>query len=1071
MEHYTSGNIALGGNVNANAGTATLTSAGNITQSGGILNAVTLTGSSTNATTLGQANTLTNLAAFSANGLTLNDSAGGLNITGAVTGGTGAASLTTTGGVLALASNNVSGVGVTLNGTGVTSSGGTVNGGSGDILVNAATGAINLAGVLTTTSNSATAVKVHNASTVALSNVTAGATGTVVIGVADITGAVTQTGVINTGTLTGNTTNAVTLTNANVLTNLGAFTSTGLNVTDSTGGLTVGGAVNSGAGATTITTNGGGNVTLTSTINSGTTTQINAGGSINGAGLITTATADLNAASGIGNATAVNLAASTITADTTSGNLVLNNALGTAVTANSVTTGSGSVAYNQTGGGALTLAGPLTATTTASITNANANITNNSTITGSTGVTVNAGTGTITNASSITNGGGASTGAINLVADDMVLTGTITAGSGAVSLLASSATTTIGVGGGAGVLSLGQAELNTITTSGGLTVGRNSGAATDGTLTVATLTSPTGLTGGGFTLKNSGDVALTGALTYNATNATTNNLNITSTAANITGGGAELLNTTGGAGNIVLTSYDDIGSPANPIHIGTNVAGLVTNSNNSGDIYIHKTGALNIAGVTNLGGSASFISTGNVTQSGAIVTKDLIVKTLNNSGASIILSNAGNDVDTIDFRSRNAADTVKSTGQLTFFDADGFNVVQASGGGIDFSSNGPITLSTLTLGTPASLDIDAGAGDIVLTTSGDITVEGPGQLLGRNITLNLANNVVFKGGVPTNPNYVPTQNNDLLVQATGNITINADHFVIQGGETQGLSNTTLKNDSIIKAGGTLTVNTTQSNAMDPLSGDFEVLGGTVNFAPGATNSVAQANAFITANAINLNVDGDLRIWAGDVTHAGGGSNMNGSASAIIQATNGKGVTVRDDMHIKGGTVDAGGTNSNAFAVFDPITKLNVKVGKNLILEGGSGPGIVNASILNSGEIALDIGSTFAPLASTKVIGAKTYQEGLILIGGKGSGLFDFNDNPLTENAYPITWTLHKGAGFTIDTSGTGGDAFIQSLAPRSVDSSLYGYLLFSIDRESTGKTDRAASDQGNFSHEEATSCN
>jgi hypothetical protein len=128
--------------------------------------------------------------------------------------------------------------------------------------------------------------------------------------------------------------------------------------------------------------------------------------------------------------------------------------------------------------------------------------------------------------------------------------------------------------------------------------------------------------------------------------------------------------------------------------------------------------------------------------------------------------------------------------------------------------------------------------------------------------------------------------------------------------------------------------------------------------------------------------------------------------------------------------------------------------------------------LNSGEIKLNVG-TDATKPATVTIGSQTYPKGIILVGGSGSGRFDFNNNPLTENAYPISWTLYNGGQFTIDSAGGAlvGDAFIQSLAPRSVDSSLYGYLLFSIDRESTGKNGRAATDQSNFKRVEATSCN
>ncbi len=244
---------------------------------------------------------------------------------------------------------------------------------------------------------------------------------------------------------------------------------------------------------------------------------------------------------------------------------------------------------------------------------------------------------------------------------------------------------------------------------------------------------------------------------------------------------------------------------------------------------------------------------------------------------------------------------------------------------------------------------------------------------------------------------------------------------------------------------------------------------------GTNNAEAQANAFITANTLDLTVHGNFYMTGGVTTQTGAGTTATGSASAIIQAVNGKKIKVDGDMVLTGGTVINGSTSkSNAFAELDPISTLNLQVGNNLILVGGTGPGFVSASIVNSGEIDLDVGRNL-PLTSgnTVVIGGKTYKSGIILVGGKGSGRFDFNNNVLTENAYPISWTIANGGEFTIDTTTAGanaGDAFMQSLAPRGVDSSLYGYLLFAIDRESTGKSKRSTTDQGNFKAE-AGSCN
>ncbi len=436
--------------------------------------------------------------------------------------------------------------------------------------------------------------------------------------------------------------------------------------------------------------------------------------------------------------------------------------------------------------------------------------------------------------------------AINLLADVMTLdAGTIQGGSGAVSIKANSAGQTISLG-GAGGFDLDQAELNSVTTTGGLTVGGSS--THTALLTVGALASPTGLgaTGGGFTITNGGDIALTGSVVYNATAG--NSLNIAAgtsgTSGNITGNGSELLDTTtAGGGNIVLTAFNDIGSAANRIHIGSNLNsgvvgtnGLVlhsTDAANGGKEYINKAGALNLVSVTNISNDPAnrsltdILTTGTVSQTGAINLGrdgDLVVKTLNNPGADINLNNFANDVGAVNFLSRNAGDTANASGQLIFYDdANGFSVVQAAGGGITFKSTGPITLSTLTLGTPATLNIDAGNGDISLSTTGNITIEGPGQLLARNINLDLANTVTFSGGV-SGSNYVATQNNDLTVKATGDITINADVFTVIGGKTQGTNSEPIgpggkpliSSNAIIDAGGTLKITT---------AGDFNVIGG------------------------------------------------------------------------------------------------------------------------------------------------------------------------------------------------------------------------------------------------------
>ena len=279
-----SGDITVSGTVASGSASIGLTSTGAITESGGgrVSTSGTLTTSSVGGTTLVGANTVSGLNATNTGGgdVSLTNSAspltltginetgsgsvavsnsGGITLGGTVSAGIGSVTLTDASGAVALGPYDVIGSGVTLEGAGITqAAGSTVVAGSGDILVDGGGGAIDMAGELTTTSNSSAAVTVRNATTVALPGITTGASGgTTTIGAGDIIGAVSQSGstAIATGTLTGDTSGTVTLTNANALATLWAFTSNGLSL-DDTSPLTIDGVLNGGAGGVNLTSSG-----------------------------------------------------------------------------------------------------------------------------------------------------------------------------------------------------------------------------------------------------------------------------------------------------------------------------------------------------------------------------------------------------------------------------------------------------------------------------------------------------------------------------------------------------------------------------------------------------------------------------------------------------------------------------------------------------------------------------------------------------------------------------------------------------------------------------------------------
>ena len=339
--------ITLDGAVNGNGGDVTLTATGGIGQNAsGVVNTTgKLTGgSSAGNVTLDQGNTVANLGAFNvASGtFTLNDTTGGLNVTGAVTtNGTGLASITTTGGNLAVTTGSVAGLGVTLtttgNGNGITLNGG-INGNAGDVTLKSAS---------------------------LISQ--------------------TATGLINTtGTLTGSAATSAILDQGNAVANLGAFTTNGtFTLVDAySSGLTVTGVVTTNkAGDASISNTGsitidgtsphsgsvtGSNITLTTTtsgsniILNGYVTDANVGTvTLNSAGDISqningviTATNLVGSTGSTGTTTAGLYSANNLIANlgtfTTHGDFALKDTLGAGLNVTgTVNSGTGSVVLNS----------------------------------------------------------------------------------------------------------------------------------------------------------------------------------------------------------------------------------------------------------------------------------------------------------------------------------------------------------------------------------------------------------------------------------------------------------------------------------------------------------------------------------------------------------------------------------------------------------------------------------------------------------------------------------------------------------------------------------------------------
>ncbi|MDK9704024.1 MAG: hypothetical protein OEL20_12885, partial [Sulfuritalea sp.] len=809
------------------------------------------------------------------------------------------------------------------------------------------------------------------------------------------------------------------------------------------GNILISGSTDGTAGAAVETLTaiaGTGNVSFVGPVGSGTrlgaitissATDLGFSGSVSVASLAQSAgtgTTTLNGAVNTNGAGGVSLAGTNLAVNagitTTGGGAVTITESGTVTTAaaGDISSGAG---VDIVSGGAFSSAGDI-AGTTVSLTGVG--LTNTGTITGTTSVTVDAGTGTLTNSGgTVTNGTGTSA-PIALKGDSMALAGgTITGHAALVTLTSGTVARTIGLGAGSGLL-LTQADLDSVTTTGGLMIGD---PAHTGDIVVGGTINPLAGASGGFTINNGYD--LSGG----------------PTVGRIRDSGAGLIDV---ADDVMLRSYGDIGDSTTPVHIGSNAISLITSSEaGNAFTYIGKIGALVLSGVNSPGGQVFYSATGPISQSGPIAAGAL--HAIVTGAGGITLQDNLNTVTNL---------YLEAPGLLAYHQNAAYTVVEAKGSGMDFSSAGNLNLAPVTGSGP--LNVDAGTGDVLLTTTGlgsAISVTGPGKVVAGNIKFKSANAVNLSGGSNV---LNPGVSNDLSIKASGNLEVDTVSMKVSGGTAIAGLGQSLKNDAVIETGGLLSIKT---------SGDLTLEGGTATTSDGTAQ--AQANAFLRADKLDLKVGGNFYINGGTANLGGGEAN----ASSIVFVKSGKGFDVTGDFVLTGGTITGSGTKATALAVFDPELALEIKTGGSVAVVGGTSPSssanlLALASIQNEGPINFTIagsGSFVHPDAAVAALLGPGVSGGLIVAGGKGSGLYDVYDNPVTANVYPITYRFTGGGAFTVITDMTNHSVgIVKSRTAIGVDESLLGYINFSINTETIAQSRRGATDQGNYKRKIAGQC-
>ncbi|WP_430389968.1 beta strand repeat-containing protein [Dyella sp. 20L07] len=851
--------LAINGALNSGAGTATLNVAGTITEgAGGSITAGTLAGSSTSSTTLGQVNNIAALGNFSANGFSLNNGSA-LAINGALNGGAGTTTLNVAGAITEGASGSITAG--TLAGSSTSST---------------TLGLVNNIAVLS--NFSANGFSLKNSSALAINGALNSGTGTTTL---NVIGAITEgaNGSITASTFTGSSTGSTTLGQVNNIAALGNFSANGFSLNNGNA-LAINGALNSGAGSTTL------NVT-------GAITE-NAGGSI---------TAGTLAGSSSGSTTLGQTNNITALGDFSANGFSLNNGNALAING-ALNSGTGTTTLNVTGAiteganGSITagtLAGSSTGSTTLSQTNnitalgnfsANGFSLNNGNALAINGA-LNSGTGTTTlNV----------TGAITEGASGSITAGTFTGSStGSTTLGQANNITALGNfsangfnlnNGNAlaitGALNSG-ASTTTLNVTGDITEGAN-GSITAGSLAGSSTGSTTlsqannitalgNFSANGFSLNNGNALAINGALN-SGTGTTT--LNVTGDIAegangSITAGtftGSSTGSTTLGQANSIAT----LGNfSANGFSLKNGQALMTTGAlaGGAGVALTTTSGDLTLNGTVS-GSSVALNAADSLTEgSGASISA---LSFSGSSGGNTVLTQTNNDITTLD----------------TYFSGGDFSLVNA--GGIAQTGTGTLTV----LGNTT---LDAGTNAISLGNSnqlhGTVSLTGGSTQIANDASLILGNSTITGDLTATTLNNAAIgQNGALNVTGmstfdagTGSITLGA-YNQLQGAVGLTGGNTLINNAGALNLGvsdvsGSLTASTANTNATISQSGALTVTG-TSTFKADATSGTGAISLTDPGNAfgstVNLTGTGIAVVNQGNLSVGTLSDGANGSLS-------------------------------------------------------------------------------------------------------------------------------------------------------------------------------------------------
>ncbi|MBL8265847.1 beta strand repeat-containing protein [Steroidobacter sp.] len=642
------------------------------------------------------------------------------------------------------------------------------------------------------------------------------------------------------------------------------------------------------------------------------------------------------------------------------------------------------------------------------------------------------------------------TGALTLTADTMALNGG-TIGGGSITLQPNSPTQTIGLNDAAGALNLTAAELQSLSSTGTVTIGAASGT---GTTTIGSL-GALDLSAESFGLALRG-----GATTFGAGGLILpNNSTLTLGGTTVTGGAGTDVRIGGATGTLNLNVTGNASLTTQLARVLPTAVG--------GNLTINNTGALDL-GAASLIGNLAISSTGALTQSGVLVVNG--TSAFNAGANAITLTNASNDfVGGVSLTGSNVS--LQDTNALTL-NTSGIS------GALTLTTNGVISqLGALTVAGTTTLNAGVGnnitltnvandfatvsinggsnvslsdanalalgtatvAGDLTLATAGAVTQSGALTVSGNTAVAagsgaialtNAANDFIGNVALSSSTNASITDANSL---ALANSTIGGSLAVSTQGALTDVGTITVAGTTSLNAGvNDIALDTTNNsftgavsvggaNNVTLVTGNALTLG-PITTAGNFSTNVTSGNLTQTGA---LQVNGNTSLAA---TGAGATITLNNAANNFVGsvAANGSGnVSLTDTNALVLGASTIGGAlqlNTNgALTQTAPVTvngaaTFNVGAGNNITLTAATndfiGPVIVaaanNVSLVDNTALNLGASTISGNLALTGVAGVT--QSGALTVNGTSNVTANTGAIALTNAANDFVGAVNLNAG-------------------------------------------------------------